>query len=153
MTSYQHNVDAKKIQGAIESELAAMVTDIASLVAGAKTKDGVTGIAAVLNKKQGTPTSRSNPGEPPYKQTGNLGRSWKTRKRGKKVGKRIVAIAGSDQDYARFLEFGTARMRPRPYVAAGIDLARPKIRKRIQMARKGVMRELKKVLRPVRPSR
>ena len=68
------------------------------------------------------------------------------------MGKRIVAVAGSDQDYARFLEFGTARMEARPYVAAGIDLARSKIRKRIRMARKGMIAELKKVIRPVRPT-
>ena len=150
MTSYQHNVDAKKVQAALEKELAAMVTDIASLVAGAKTKQGVTGIAQVLNRKQSPPPS--SPGQPPHKRTGNLARSWKTRKRGKKMGKRIVAVAGSDQDYARFLEFGTARMEARPYVAAGIDLARSKIRKRIRMARKGMIAELKKVIRPVRPT-
>lgn len=55
---------------------------------------------------------RSKPGEPPRKQYGHLRRSI-THQTDRKE---LVAYVGSNLAYARFLELGTSKMLPRPYL-------------------------------------
>lgn len=52
----------------------------------------------------------SAPGEPPAPRTGNLARSYQ-----KVPLTRYRMLVGSPMKYARYLELGTSRMRPRPH--------------------------------------
>ncbi len=70
----------------------------------------------------------SAPGRPPARNTGNLARSWQTgvAKRGKveKAGNRYRLVVGSILPYAKYLEFGTRRMKARPYVRPVAEIMR-----------------------------
>jgi len=52
----------------------------------------------------------SSPGQAPANNTGALVRSIKIKKNGK------VATVSIEKDYAVYLEFGTSKMRPRPFI-------------------------------------
>ena len=59
----------------------------------------------------------SRPGEPPAKQRGHLSRSWQSGRPSRLIqAPRVGWRVGSNLPYARFLEFGTGRIRARPYV-------------------------------------
>ncbi len=72
----------------------------------------------------------SAPGQPPARNTGHIARSWQTgvAKRGKveKAGNRYRLVVGSNLPYAKYLEFGTARMKQRPYVRPVALIMRPR---------------------------
>lgn len=146
MARARHNVDAKVASEVCFAELASMANDIADLVAGGVVGKRNVGIAAVLNRKQSPPSSK--PGEIPHKLTGNLGRSWRTRVRGRIRG-RAIAEAGSDAPYARTLEFGTGRMAARPYVAEGIRLAYPFITRRLRRVEPRIRFRLRTRIKPL----
>jgi phage gpG-like protein len=69
--------------------------------------------------------SRSSPGEPPYKQTGRL-RSSITHE--VQPGGRVVRI-GTNLKYGLYLEVGTARMSPRPWLRRALIESGPTIRR------------------------
>ena len=73
----------------------------------------------------------SSPGEPPYVQTGTLRRSITFQREGTRllVGSSLKP-QGSDHSYAWYLEMGSGRMAPRPYL-------RPAVRKN-----KGTIRDM-----------
>lgn len=61
----------------------------------------------------------STPGEPPHKRTGNL----LSRIDHEFDNDGLVGRVGSNLDYARFLELGTEKMEPRPYLRPAMDRA------------------------------
>lgn len=70
----------------------------------------------------------SAPGAPPAKDTGHLARSWQVgfNKRGtvEQHGNVYRLVVGSNLNYAKWLEFGTARMAARPYVRPVAEIMR-----------------------------
>ena len=100
----KHNLRAKPIGDAMRGEIVTLVNRI-GLYYQTKTKE-------ILNLAKSPPPS--TPGTPPHKQTGTLGRSFRTMP-SRKVGKRIVLKLGTNVLYARPLEYGTARMAARPF--------------------------------------
>jgi hypothetical protein len=71
----------------------------------------------------------SSPGEPPRKQTGRLQGSitWELSRRGL-FGRGLMARVGTNLEYGRYLENGTRRMRPRPWLKRSLDAVRPQIK-------------------------
>jgi hypothetical protein len=71
----------------------------------------------------------SSPGEPPHKQTGRLQGSitWELSRRGL-FGRGLMARVGTNLEYGRYLENGTRRMRPRPWLKRSLDAVRPQIK-------------------------
>lgn len=93
-------------------------------------KDGHGRVYKVAHTK-GAYHTASAPGEPPAPNLGNLRRSWRqqltaTRRPG---GVRIAMSITNQMPYARFLEEGTARMKPRPYARKIAEGALPDIMK------------------------
>ncbi len=68
------------------------------------------------NPKQGVPSS---PGEPPHLQSGHLKQS--VYQQVKNDGKKVTGIVGNNAEYAAFLEFGTSKMQPRPYLRPVVE--------------------------------
>lgn len=68
----------------------------------------------------------SAPGEPPASATGRLRLSIKTREWAD--ARAIRGWAGSDLEKAVYLEFGTKKMLPRPFIKPSYQKALPKIR-------------------------
>ncbi len=68
----------------------------------------------------------SRPGEPPHKQTGRLRGSvaWEL----VDTGRTWIARVGTNVRYGRFLELGTRRIRPRPWLVRSLDESRSQIR-------------------------
>jgi hypothetical protein len=72
-------------------------------------------------KWPGLPTRSSAPGRPPVSQTGNLRRSWQTGQPQRVAADRRLGWSiGSNQPYAKLLEFGSARIFSRPYLRPSI---------------------------------
>lgn len=71
----------------------------------------------------------SRPGEPPRKQTGRLQSSiaHELRVRGL-FGRGLLARVGTNVKYGRWLELGTRRMAPRPWLRRALDEMRGQIR-------------------------
>ena len=67
----------------------------------------------------------SAPGDPPTVQTGNLRRSVQVADLSTE--KVIKARVGTNQDYGRFLEYGTKRIAPRPWARPSVVLVKPKL--------------------------
>ncbi len=59
---------------------------------------------------------RSKPGEIPHVQSGDLKRSIRWQRDGKDKRRIGSTLRGSPHSYAFYLEFGTRRMAPRPYM-------------------------------------
>jgi HK97 gp10 family phage protein len=80
----------------------------------------------------------SAPGEAPATDTGRLANSIKANIDGKKA--EIVA----DTEYAPWLEFGTQKIKPRPFMFPAMELERPKWKKRLEgvvdRAAKGIIK-------------
>jgi hypothetical protein len=78
----------------------------------------------------GTGLVRSSaPGQPPAPQTGRLRLSWQSGQAATSGRERTAGYTlriGSRVRYAPYLEYGTGRMLPRPYVTPSIEEARPK---------------------------
>jgi hypothetical protein len=69
------------------------------------------------------PPVHSRPGDPPYRQSGDLIRSYFVH-----VDRHaLFAQVGSPLDYSRFLELGTSRMAPRPHLRRALLLRGPLI--------------------------
>lgn len=64
----------------------------------------------------GSPHVPSAPGQPPHVDTGNLRNSIRFGLTGEASGE--VAVGA---EYAEFLEFGTSRMAPRPFMTPAVD--------------------------------
>lgn len=87
------------------------------------------GLEIVINNFSGIVTGgvgRSLPGQPPAMETGSLARSGKVRQQ---RGGHRVEFGGRSQpnfvNYAKYLEYGTSRMAPRPYMRpAALQLSR-----------------------------
>ena len=73
----------------------------------------------------------SAPGQPPAPDTGNLRRNWReesfVQSNGLGRGLDVKLRIRSDVPYAKYLEFGTHKMSPRPYVERIRSKARPEI--------------------------
>lgn len=67
-------------------------------------------------------TNPSKPGDPPHKQTGHLRRSVAAEVEG------VVGRVGTNLNYGRWLEFGTARMAARPWLRRAFNEVIPQIR-------------------------
>lgn len=73
------------------------------------------------------PNRSSAPGEAPATQSGTLRREWSEDTL--MEGNRMVSRLTSNTEYAGYLEDGTRKMEPRPYVERIIDKAMPEIEK------------------------
>lgn len=74
----------------------------------------------------------SAPGEPPARRTGNLRMHWNGQVKSENTSNGGVAIAAeleSQERYAPFLENGTTKMKPRPFVERIKEKAAPEIKK------------------------
>lgn len=74
----------------------------------------------------------SAPGEPPARRTGNLRMHWNGQVKSKNAsggGVDIVAELESQEPYAGYLENGTSKMAPRPFVDKIKEEAMPEIQK------------------------
>lgn len=74
----------------------------------------------------------SAPGEPPARRTGNLRMHWNGQVKSEgssRGGVAIVAELESQESYAAYLENGTSRMAPRPFVEKIKQEATPEIQK------------------------
>jgi HK97 gp10 family phage protein len=80
----------------------------------------------------------SSPGEPPHKQTGRLQGSitWELSRRGF-FGRGLMARVGTNLEYGRYLENGTRRMRPRPWLKRSLDAVKPQIKMILSRAMRG----------------
>jgi len=76
--------------------------------------------------------SPSAPGEPPHVRTGTLRRSigFETFR----IGRMFVGRVGTNLKYGRWLEEGTSRMAPRPYLRPALDSQRNRIVEEIEAA-------------------
>ena len=85
-------------------------------------------------KHPGLPRRSSAPGFPPVSQTGNLRRSWQTGQPQRvAAGRRLGWAIGSNQPYARRLEFGIGIF-ARPYLRPSIRTISKTIGKTVQEA-------------------
>ena len=76
-------------------------------------------------------THRSSaPGEPPASDTGYLVNNIKRRMDSDKLGGEVRSRA----DYSKYLEYGTSKMMPRPYMFPALEKHRGKIKTRINRA-------------------
>ena len=74
----------------------------------------------------------SAPGEPPARRTGNLRLRWSGRVKGQqnsKGGVTVIAELESQTPYAGYLEGGTGRMAPRPFIKPISEKAEPEIKR------------------------
>jgi HK97 gp10 family phage protein len=95
-------------------------------------------VGQLLNQASGptktNPTAQpSLPGEPPHKRTGTLARSIESETF--RIGDQFVGRVGTNLKYGAYLEFGTRKMAPRPYLRPALDELRPQILREIQKAR------------------
>jgi Bacteriophage HK97-gp10, putative tail-component len=67
----------------------------------------------------------SSPAEPPAVRLGHLRNSYQYKVKGSGFGAR--AYVGSPLDYAHFLEYGTAKMRPRRHLSVAFKRSKPKV--------------------------
>lgn len=81
-------------------------TMVKSIASGAKSGNTYT--------RNGMSHQSSAPGQPPANDTGNLVESIKVEK------KKDFSIVKIDADYAGYLEYGTSKMRPRPFILPAI---------------------------------
>lgn len=88
---------ARNLKDAIEAVQAGIVADIST--------DGA-----------GSPPAHSRPGDPPFRQSGELVKSFSTMV----DPAALIAQVGSDAPYSLMLEQGTPRMLPRPYIARNV---------------------------------
>ena len=95
-------------------------------LAGDAGKAGLTAAAITLTRQikrtvnLGGPGAPSKPGEPPHKQTALLYNSWQPEAAKGEVLGEMTSRAFTHNPYAAFLEFGTSKMAPRPYVQRSI---------------------------------
>jgi len=85
-------------------------------------------VANLINKpvgRVGGKVIRSNPGEPPRRETGKYAKSWRSRVTVN--GDNIRGLAYSPVKYGAYLQTGTARMAARPHVDEVVRRARPVI--------------------------
>jgi len=129
--SARHNFDADAVARIFREEATALATDLAEAFAGGEANGDVIGVVGVLQKAGKSPPP-SNPGDPPNWRTGTMARSWRTRVKGK--GDPIVAVAGTNVKYAEWLENGTKRMLPRPFLGLAMDSIEPYVARRIAQA-------------------
>jgi HK97 gp10 family phage protein len=132
----------KRIVEILQSELTRRLTASAMLVTrhakelvgkegtGVRSKGGGVEPSQPRNKKKlKYGAFPSSPGEPPRKQTGRLQGSitWELSRRGL-FGRGLMARVGTNVDYGRYLELGTRRMRPRPWLKRSLDAVKPQIK-------------------------
>lgn len=75
----------------------------------------------------GQPARSSAPGEPPVAQTGTLRRSVQI-DRTENKGRMPFVRVGTNLEYGPYLEFGTSRMAPRPWLRPAVAASRPRVR-------------------------
>lgn len=83
---------------------------------------GATYTSSVSNREH----VASAPGEPPMSDSGNLASSIATQVDG------LTGYVFTPLDYGRYLEFGTGKMKPRPWLLPSLEEEAPKFRERLQ---------------------
>lgn len=76
-------------------------------------------VAKMSMRDGGTPHVRSNPGEPPRVETGNLKESVTTET--ERSDRMVETRIGTNVIYGLFLELGTSKMAPRPWLRPAFD--------------------------------
>ena len=82
----------------------------------------------------------SAPGQPPASDTGFLVNNIKRRMDADNMGGEVASRAA----YSKYLEFGTSKMLPRPFMFPALEKNRKKIKSRIQKAMKAASKEVSK---------
>jgi len=82
----------------------------------------------------------SAPGQPPASDTGFLANNIKRKMDNDNMGGEV----GSRSTYSKFLEFGTSKMLPRPYMFPALEKNRKKIKQRISKAIKSATKQATK---------
>lgn len=89
-------------------------------------------------KSNWTATSPSSPGEPPAVVSGTLDASVSTEAAGRSAGGQFTSskhvhtrVVHVKAPYANILEYGSAKMAPRPFVRPALDAARPEMKRQI----------------------
>lgn len=128
--------------------MVALVNFASGAISGASLANEYVGMKKVLNQYKSTKGNPAPVGGPPGNLTGTLIRSWGTRPAGKIKG-RIVGKAGTDVAYAPIHEYGL-NGRPRPFMQAGIDSAKPAIAKRLRKIGPAVKLTIKRKRGPLK---
>jgi hypothetical protein len=89
-----------------------------------------------INRESSPPASA--PGEPPHVDTGTLGASIDHETYRTKAD--FIGRVGTNVKYGRWLEEGTTRMAPRPYLRPALDRIRPAFEKDLKAAGKRMER-------------
>lgn len=144
----RHNFSAKIVAEVMTEDLAKSLVIAAELFTGGvkamASEDGpprLTGVVAVMNRKS-PPASR--PGMPPGVRTGTLKRSFRARPTAK-IGKFLVAAAGTNVDYARDLQF----KKNRPFMEKSFQNIRPMIEERLLGTQARIRRKLGQRIKPL----
>jgi HK97 gp10 family phage protein len=82
----------------------------------------------------------SAPGQPPASDTGFLVNNIKRKMDTDNMGGEVASRA----DYSKYLEFGTSKMLPRPFMFPALEKNRKKIKSRIEKAMKTASKEVAK---------
>lgn len=115
----------------------------AAIIVQAKWKDliGKAGKGRVYIKKSGRVHIASAPGDPPAKDTGDLGRSIQVDLSG--VGERNPrARIGSNQEKARYMELGTRHIAPRPSALPALRQSKKRVLQAMDARVKKATKEL-----------
>ena len=86
-------------------------------------------------KENMSPDSPSEPGQPPAVVTGRLRASITHRLEGGGNEAETTGYVGTNVEYAKWLEFGTSKMEPRPFLTPALELHRGEIRTLIDNAK------------------
>lgn len=142
MSNVRHNFDARAIVSAIVRGVDLGTQDIVLTVQN-NIKVSISGEGSGV-RYPGSLRRSSRPGEPPAKQRGHLSRSWQSGRpsriaQGRRVGWRV----GSNLPYARILEFGSSRIRERPYVRPALAAIAPQAGRIIEQYVRAEMNRLR----------
>ncbi len=146
-STVSHNFDAKEIVGAVVRGVD-VATQRLVLQVQNKIKTSISGAGTGIFYP-GNLRRSSREGQPPAKQRGHLSRSWQSGQPSRLIqAPRVGWRVGSNLSYARRLEFGTGRIRERPYVRPALNAVAPDatrvmnayIRDELRKMRAGAMR-------------
>jgi hypothetical protein len=112
-------------KGLIESRPKDTLSTAAKVKGPAKIKSSSTPKTGKKKRRKGVKITRSRPGEPPRRETGNLFRSWNVRPA--QGNKAEVFSDKRAEPYNIKLETGTPKMKPRPYIVATFEKSKQRM--------------------------
>ena len=119
--------DAKReVRAEVERAVATSVNDIHGAAKKRIQHGPASGATYQSSVSEGKLHVASAPGEPPMSDSGDLASS---------IAKQTDGLTGyvfTPLDYGRFLEFGTSKMKPRPWLLPSLEEEAPKFRDRLQ---------------------